>query len=69
MKRGLMKKLLSLILVLSFVITLTACGNETKDNTNNSTDNGSQGTQNNDKKISTVLNQVVIIVHTLMMMA
>ncbi len=53
MKKGLVKKILSLTLVLCFVISLAACGNKSKDNTNNDvTDNVNNGeNQNAAKKI------------------
>lgn len=56
MKRSLVKKILSLTLVLCFVISLTACGNNSKNNTNNdvkdNVNNG--GNQNTTKKIINV---------------
>jgi peptide/nickel transport system substrate-binding protein len=53
MKKGLLKNILSVTLVLFFVISLAACGNKSKDNTNNNvTNNGNNGgTQDTSKKI------------------
>lgn len=51
MKKSLVNKILSLALVLC-VITLTACGNKSEDNTNkNTTENSNEGTQSSAKKI------------------
>lgn len=53
MKKGLVKKVLSLTLVMCFIISLAACGNKTENNTNNDTTNNGNngGTQDTSKKI------------------
>lgn len=53
MKKSLVKKVLSLTLVMCFIISLAACGNKTENNTNNDTTNNGNngGTQDTSKKI------------------